>query len=203
MIATTQPYEVGTTHGWLVMPMRAQPWPKGGGHPWQLCPVCKQKWRPWAGSLLPCHAKCIWTEQGAVSLFNDSRTETQLEAALGLTRSIIRAGRRIGEKLMSDSVNAAKFDIDDDDWMNGVDRRQRCEQLNCALIAGHERQLTCRMRISAVTRGELQWLWHEPGCDLGPDHKDECTRFGYPTCGIGRVRAKCTRLYGHEGNCSP
>ena len=196
-----EPYEIGTTHEWFVMPLRATPWPKGV-HASQRCPVCDGAWRPWPDSRLPCHARCLWTERGAVMLANDSRTEMQLETALGVTRSIIRAGKRIGEKLMSDSANA-RFDIDDDDWMNGIDKRVRCDKQPCDLILGHERQLTCRLRISAVKRGELQWLWHEPGCTLGPEHKDECTRRGYPTCGIGRMRAACERLYGHDGACSP
>ncbi len=191
----TQPYEIGITHDWLVMPMRAQPWPKGAAHPWRPCPVCGDRWRPWAGSLLPCHAKCMWTPEGAMMLFRDRRTETRLETALGLTRSIIRAGRRVGENMAALTKNPDMFEH--------VDRSRRCDTLNCALIAGHEVDHSCRMRTSAVKRGELQWLWHEPGCTLGPDHEDHCTRNGYPTCGYGRVRAACRLHYGHEAPCSP
>lgn len=198
-----EPYEIGVTHEWFVMSMRAQAWPIGASA-WRTCPVCNDKWRPWAGSRLPCHAKCLWTPVGALALFNDSRNEKQLMTDLGVTISIVRAGKRAGGKLMSLAAEKVTVDGDDPDEMMGdIDRSKRCDELNCALIAGHERELTCRMRSSAVLHGELLWLWHEPGCSLDTDHKDECTWNGHPTCGIGRVRVACRRLYGHDGACSP
>ena len=45
------------------LPLRDEPW--GAGVPYQDCPVCGEHWRPWCGSHLPCHAKCLLTDEAA------------------------------------------------------------------------------------------------------------------------------------------
>ncbi len=187
---------------YFTLPLLDLPWPIGR-QPTRPCPICNETWQPTGGSRLPCHGKCLWTEEGAVFIANDPRIEAKLVDELGVNRSMLRIGKGIGNRIMAEAAKATANDDDDDESMTGIDKSQRCDALNCALIKGHERQLTCRMRISAVSRGELQWLWHEPGCSLEPDHADVCTWNGHATCGIGRVRAACKFHYGHDGSCSP
>lgn len=42
------------------LPMRAEPWQSSER---QVCPVCGGTWRPWVGSRLPCHARCLFDDE--------------------------------------------------------------------------------------------------------------------------------------------
>lgn len=72
--------------------LRSKPWPEGQ-HARRNCPVCGEPWVPWAGSLLPCHAKCLFDDRESIAIFNDPRTEAELSRSLGVTTSVIRATR--------------------------------------------------------------------------------------------------------------
>ncbi len=72
------------------MQLRAEPWPMGA-HPPRPCPVCGEPWRPWALSRLPCHGKCLFTEEEQDKILADPRTQKEVAAALGVTVCTIRA----------------------------------------------------------------------------------------------------------------
>jgi hypothetical protein len=63
-----------------------------------VCPVCKEYWMPWAGSRLPCHGKCLFTEEAQDELLDDPRTEQQIARDLGVTNSVVRAARGAARK---------------------------------------------------------------------------------------------------------
>lgn len=87
---------------WLRVPLLPAPWPPGA--PASACMFCGGYWKPWPGSRLPCHARCIWSPEGALALATDLRTDRELAAAIGTTISVVRAGRRAGERLRYPSV---------------------------------------------------------------------------------------------------
>lgn len=97
-LGLVEPYEAGATHEWFVIPMRAVAWPSGVKHEGRPCPVCNEWWRPWACSFLPCHGKCLFTLDGAIAMWRDPRREQELADELGITTSLVRAGRRIGQR---------------------------------------------------------------------------------------------------------
>jgi hypothetical protein len=68
------------------------PWPPGS-NTWRPCPVCGTPWRPWALSLLPCHAVCLYTpeEQDNLLALSSRMTERLLAAQLGVTTGILRS----------------------------------------------------------------------------------------------------------------
>lgn len=67
----------------------------------RLCPVCGKFWRPWSGSLLPCHARCLWTQPAAVALVYDTRPITVLAQDVGVSIATVRAGIRQGKRLLT------------------------------------------------------------------------------------------------------
>lgn len=75
-----------------VIPLRAEPWPIGG-HAARPCPVCGDGWVPWAGSLLPCHGRCLYDEAGQDALLAHPAIEADLARLLGVTGSIVRSAR--------------------------------------------------------------------------------------------------------------
>lgn len=77
------------------LPLRDEPWPVGDNG-WHTCPVCGRPWRPWAGSLLPCHGKCLLTERAQDDLLDyavDESTEplARIAERLGLTLAVVRS----------------------------------------------------------------------------------------------------------------
>lgn len=76
------------------MQLRAKPWPMGA-HPPRLCPVCEEPWHPWAMSRLPCHARCLFTEQEQDAILNDSRRLVDIAAALRVSINTVRAAERM------------------------------------------------------------------------------------------------------------
>ena len=78
--------------------LRAEPWP-AGNNGYHDCPICGERWRPYAGSLLPCHAACMWTDDGALALAMDPRADSLIARQLGVTMPIVRAGRARGDQL--------------------------------------------------------------------------------------------------------
>jgi len=90
---------VTTETGPLAAPFRLarrwEPWAHEHCTP-RPCPVCGKWWKPWPGSVLPCHGRCLWTEAAAVALIRDPRTQIQLARDLGVSISVVRAGYRVG-----------------------------------------------------------------------------------------------------------
>lgn len=84
--------------------LRDEPWDRQGG--WTTCPLCGEPWRPWARSLLPCHAKCIWTDEGALVLLRSPLSMRELSEMLGVTSSIVRAGIKQGRDLIAAEARA-------------------------------------------------------------------------------------------------
>ena len=78
----------------LRMQLREEPWP-AGTHTYRPCPICGNPWRPFAFSYLPCHAKCVFTDE-AVDLLRahyDDPTTRMGDFAddFGVTPGVIRA----------------------------------------------------------------------------------------------------------------
>ncbi len=76
----------------LTMPMRTKPWPQKQSRA-RLCPICGTTWRPWAGSFLPCHARCLFQEHAAEAIRSSAASDGKLAAGYGVTPSIIRSIR--------------------------------------------------------------------------------------------------------------
>lgn len=93
------------------MELRKEPWPaleEGYYHPSMPCPVCGQLFRPWAGSYLPCHARCLMTEEEQDAMLYSNKSNKQLSQELGVTLSVIRASinqarQRADKRRRSDS----------------------------------------------------------------------------------------------------
>lgn len=69
--------------------------PRGPGpHPQIECPICSGPWQPWAGSRLPCHTKCLLTDEGVSAClhhFRESNGSVQSIAdKMGVTVAVIR-----------------------------------------------------------------------------------------------------------------
>ena len=79
------------------MPLRAEPWPRGA-HGKRPCSVCGRAWIPWAGSYLPCHGRCLFTDEARAAIIADPRTEKEIALDLGVTVSVVRGVRRAGER---------------------------------------------------------------------------------------------------------
>ena len=80
------------------LPLNPEPYGPGPHKPSE-CPVCGAWWRPYPGSHLPGHGKCLWTDDAARALITDPRHQYQLAADIGVSISVIRAGYRVGYKL--------------------------------------------------------------------------------------------------------
>ena len=74
------------------LPMLLDPRPMGSQLS-RTCPICNEYWMPWAGSRLPCHGKCLFTEEAQEALLDDNRTEQELARVVGVSGSVIRAAR--------------------------------------------------------------------------------------------------------------
>lgn len=72
------------------IPLREEPWqsPEIGPRP---CPVCGELWRPWVGSFLPCHARCLFTDEEQDALLEENATRAAQARRLGVTVSVIQA----------------------------------------------------------------------------------------------------------------
>lgn len=74
--------------------------PTVGQGEFQQCPVCDGPWRPWAGSRLPCHARCLYApaDQDALLAICEAPavdyTLSDVSAALGVTPGILTANTR-------------------------------------------------------------------------------------------------------------
>lgn len=72
------------------LPLRKEPWANFGG--WTVCPVCLTLWRPWRGSYLPCHAKCLLTDEAQDELADELGVgQAEQAERLGVTVAVIRA----------------------------------------------------------------------------------------------------------------
>lgn len=79
---------------YLRMPL-ADPWP-AGIHWGRPCAICGETWRPWAHSRLPCHAKCLLTDEGVELVRawweSDRGSVIELRERLGgVTHSVVQA----------------------------------------------------------------------------------------------------------------
>ena len=70
-----------------------------GEYEMEPCPVCGKPWRPAAFSRLTCHAKCLWTDTGALFIYEEQATPAVLARRLGVTEYIVKAGIRKGRRL--------------------------------------------------------------------------------------------------------
>ena len=82
----------------FTMELIDEPWPFGSNTP-RPCPICGLVWRPHAFSFLPCHAACLWTDEGARLAFDTDLTVAAMARNLGVTSSIIKAGVEKGRRL--------------------------------------------------------------------------------------------------------
>jgi hypothetical protein len=72
------------------MKLRDKPWPPGPHGP-RPCPVCGRVWWPWAGSLLPCHARCLFTSDEKAHICSSKKSQNELAASYDVPIGIIRA----------------------------------------------------------------------------------------------------------------
>lgn len=75
------------------LPLRTEPWPVGANH--AACPVCSLPWRPFAGSRLPCHARCLFDDRARevlkeVASSGSYRTQGDLASDLGVSVDVLR-----------------------------------------------------------------------------------------------------------------
>lgn len=87
------------------LPLRTEPWAPDDCKA-RTCPLCGAWWKPWPGSVLPAHGRCIWTPEAAVALLDDPRVQTELADALGVSISVIRAGLKAGEQHRASTLEA-------------------------------------------------------------------------------------------------
>lgn len=76
-------------------PLRDTPWPSGP-HKNRPCRVCGKSWFPWAGSMLNCHARCLFTPGAAAIIKTDPRPQRLIAEHYGVMPSVIRAIHRAG-----------------------------------------------------------------------------------------------------------
>lgn len=85
------------------VPMLAEPWGNVAPRP---CPVCDRWWQPWKGSILPCHARCLFSRDELVRLHTiASQPEVRLgEMArwMGISLATLRGVLRIARSEASD-----------------------------------------------------------------------------------------------------
>lgn len=99
-------------HGGAVvrLPLRETPWPKRPEP--RPCPVCGVRWHPWAGSYLPCHAACLFTEDEEDEVLAELEADPRLRIedvarARGVTvavlRSLLRRAQRRRQRVRRDA----------------------------------------------------------------------------------------------------
>jgi hypothetical protein len=77
------------------VPLRTSPWASGIYHGRHECPVCGKAWWPWAGSYLPCHARCLMTESAQDEILACPDTVGVIADRLGVSVAVIRASLRL------------------------------------------------------------------------------------------------------------
>lgn len=90
-----------------LIPLRKEPWPKGRNAV-RPCPVCGDPWIPWADSMLPCHAACLFGPEDRRAMMEDPRTDREISADLGLSMSAVRGLRARGRKEARQCTSAPK-----------------------------------------------------------------------------------------------
>lgn len=121
---------------YFTLPLLDLPWPIGR-QPTRPCPICNETWQPTGGSRLPCHGKCLWTEEGAVFIANDPRIEAKLVDELGVNRSMLRIGKGIGNRLMAQTAKATANDASDDWSKCGTSAGSGRFRITCSLPKNH------------------------------------------------------------------
>lgn len=74
------------------IPLLETPRPKGM-HEEILCPICGKKWKPWAGSRLPCHSRCLFTEDAVKAIRASPKANSVIAKSLGVSYSVIQSIR--------------------------------------------------------------------------------------------------------------
>lgn len=73
------------------LPLLTEPRPPGPHSP-RPCPVCGQGWQPWPGSYLPCHGRCLPTEEAQDALLDEQGvTEAEQARRLGVSVAVVRS----------------------------------------------------------------------------------------------------------------
>ena len=85
--------------------LRAEPWPPGESG-WRRCAVCDEPWRPWAGSRLPCHARCFLSPEEQESLLDERARIAEQAERLGVTIGVIRASHFAALKRRAEARDA-------------------------------------------------------------------------------------------------
>jgi hypothetical protein len=78
------------------LPLRTDPWPvPREGRAAKECPICGMPWRPWKGSRLPCHGRCLLNESGIAQVMHLWKTSPgsliQIAEKLGVPASVVSA----------------------------------------------------------------------------------------------------------------
>jgi hypothetical protein len=79
-----------------MLPLRDIPWDGIARPKRSHCPICGGHWAPWRGSVLPCHARCLYDEDGRLELVRiyqsgAFRTQADMAKAMGVTTSVLIA----------------------------------------------------------------------------------------------------------------
>lgn len=90
-----EPYEANEKHPWFNLPTRVHAWAKTC-HDARPCPVCGRQWQPWANSNMPCHGKCLFSREGALEVYDDTRTGTVIAKSIGVSLPIVKSGIKLG-----------------------------------------------------------------------------------------------------------
>jgi len=78
-------------------PLRERPWPPGS-YGWTVCAVCRRAWRPSPGSVLQCHATCLFTTQAIAAMLRTTRPMPELARHYGVTARILAAALGTGRR---------------------------------------------------------------------------------------------------------
>ena len=85
----------------FTVPIRKDPWPDNPVSDLK-CAVCRRFWRPFVGSYLSGHARCIWTREAALWLFRETRPTPVLAKEIGVTLHVVLAGIKAGRGYAED-----------------------------------------------------------------------------------------------------
>lgn len=81
------------------LPLRETPWPPGK-HEARPCPICGKGWIPWAFSMLPCHGRCLLTDEACLDLLDAKETQAASAKRLGVSVAVVRASMRRAWRLV-------------------------------------------------------------------------------------------------------
>ncbi len=97
------------------------PEPLAGTGDFQRCSVCDGYWRPWAGSRLPCHARCLYSEVDQDELLRICEVPSfeysvsDVARHLGVTLGILTASTRQAINRRSERDRLKRMAAEDDE----------------------------------------------------------------------------------------